>query len=64
MTPRRPISQEGPRGDGRVNGCRVRARIGDAVVIHHPTGWMVYRGWRVGTRRHLRSAIRLALRTA
>lgn len=46
-----------------VNGCAVRAYVGDAYVIHHPTGWMVYRGWRVGTRRHLASAIALAKST-
>ena len=43
----------------RINGCPIVLEIGKYQIIDHPEGFMVYRGWRVGTRATLSAAVRL-----
>lgn len=47
-----------------INGCEVIMTIGDVKIIEHPTGFMAYAGFRLGTRKTRRGIIALAKRNA
>ncbi|WP_030237161.1 hypothetical protein [Streptomyces sp. NRRL S-350] len=47
-----------------INGCEVIAVVAGASIIEHPQGFMVYRGFRIGTRRTMEGATALAEKNA
>lgn len=44
----------------RVNGCPVVGTVNGCKIIDHPQGFMVYRGFRLGTYKTFKSAVRKA----
>ncbi|MEU6972874.1 hypothetical protein AB0A71_35200 [Kitasatospora aureofaciens] len=47
-----------------INGCEVIAVVAGASIIEHPLGFMVYRDFRIGTRKTIKGATALAEKDA